>query len=70
MIIGHSVRRRALSILKHFITGNLDMTLKVRAAFKNLLYMQRKIKNRNVTREAKLEILENYWNKLLGMVHK
>jgi hypothetical protein len=68
--VGHCVRQRALAILKHFITGNLDMTLKVRAAFKNLIFMQKKIKCRNVTREAKIDILENYWNKLLGQIHR
>ena len=65
-VVGHQVRQRALSISKHFITGNLDMTLKVRAAFKNLIFMQKKIKCRHVTKDAKLDILENCWNKLLG----
>ena len=31
--------------------------------------MQKRLKNRNETREAKLEILDNSWNKLLGLIH-
>lgn len=44
------------------------MTLKIRAAFKNLIFMQKKITDRNAHREAKLDILENSWNKFLGLL--
>ena len=45
---------------------HLRMSFKVQQAFEILLFMQQRLKCRNQTRLAKLEILENSWNKFLG----
>ena len=34
-----------------------------------MTFLQLRLKNRNETREAKIDILTNAWNKLLGQIH-
>lgn len=45
------------------------MVLKIRLTYRILLFIQNRFQARYYQREAKLEILENAWNKLCGQLN-
>ena len=46
------------------------MMLKIRMLYGHLMFIQKRFLARYHTREAKLEILENTWNKLCGKLNE
>jgi len=66
-----SFEPRAIAMLKIFLIDNYqneNAKIKVREFYKNITYMQRKIRDQFCTRDAKAEILCNYWDKLFGQL--
>ena len=63
-------KTKALDTLMWFITTNMQLTLKLRLVYRALIYIQKRFLLRYYTREAKLEILDNCWNKLCGKLNE
>ena len=63
------MKSKALDTMTWFI-DTIRLTLKVRLVYKSLVYIQKRFLLRYHTREAKLEILDNCWNKLCGQLNK
>jgi len=62
---------RALAKLKVFLIDNYqneNAKIKVREFYDNITYMQRRIRDQFCARDAKAEILVNYWDKLFGQL--
>jgi hypothetical protein len=55
-----------MATLKWFLATNKRMSLKTKVLFMHLRFIQKMAKKRNTCREAKLEVLMNYWSKFTG----
>ena len=67
----HASQQRALKVLKPFIKeafAILAFKLALRRIYKSIEFMQKRIKNQLATRESKIEVLENYWDKIYGQL--
>jgi hypothetical protein len=62
--LASNVKKRSKVMLLGFLT-KFEFTSRMRVLEHLVVFMQKKILNRYNTREAKLEILENCWNKFL-----
>lgn len=67
--LNHTNRQRALRIVKFAIEVHYQMKWKLRNLEKSLLFIQNRFLRRRTTHEAKLEIVENYWNKFVGQLY-
>lgn len=61
--------KKAKDVLKFYFTYNLKMQTKVAKVKSIMDFLQKRVKCQHTQRVAKLEILENSWNKLLGSLH-
>jgi len=62
---------RAIAKLKVFLIDNYqneNAKIKVREFYKNITYMQKRIRDQFLKKDAKAEILVNYWDKLFGLL--
>jgi len=62
---------RAIAKLKFFLIDNYqneNAKIKVREFYKNITYMQKRIRDQFLKKDAKAEILVNYWDKLFGLL--
>jgi hypothetical protein len=60
---------RAIQIVKPFLMENYqveNIRLAVRKFYQDIGLIQRKIRDQLVVRVAKVEVLKNYWDKMLG----
>jgi hypothetical protein len=50
------------------VANHFNLNESVEKFVKNILTIQRKVKNQLVTRLSKIEVLINYWDKILGQI--
>lgn len=58
-------------MLKPFLQENIDlerMRIYVRKFYKDITYMQKRIRDQMTTADAKVEVLLNYWDKMFGQI--
>jgi len=58
------IGERALKTLKEFLIDNItieNMKIKVRELYKNVSFMQKRLRAQLQTKKAKVEVLTNYW---------
>ena len=63
--------KRSLNYLKGFmqmIGGQQRMTNRLKYFFKLIVNIQTRAKNRSMQREARVEVLHNYWRKLCNKI--
>ena len=66
-----SFEPRAIAKLKIFLIDNVyneSAKIKVREFYGNITYMQRRIRDQFFKKDAKTEILVNYWDKMFGQI--
>ena len=66
-----SFEPRAIAKLKVFLIDNVyneSAKIKVREFYGNITYMQRRIRDQFHKKDAKTEILVNYWDKMFGQI--
>ena len=62
-------REKALAILKPFLEENIHLErirVRVRTFCSQIEFMQKKIRDQLFCRESKVEVLQNYWDKMYG----
>lgn len=62
--------KKSMKTLCWFIVTKIQMMLKIRMLYGHMMFIQKRFLARYHTREAKLEILENTWNKLCGKLNE
>ena len=66
-----SQEARALVKLREFLIDNKQnelIKIKIREFYKQITYMQKRIKDQTDTKESKVEVLLNYWDKMFGIL--
>tara|TARA_B110000285_G_C14859449_1_gene483838 strand:- start:208 stop:489 length:282 start_codon:yes stop_codon:yes gene_type:complete len=64
-----NAKRKAKKIIKFVFEIHIRLRYKFALAFSYLLYMQKRIKRRNITIGAKIEVITSAWFKLLNNFH-
>ena len=64
--VSNTTLQKAKEIFGWYMTTSFKFIVRIRVMFKIMYYMQKCLRNRFFTREAKLEILDNAWFKFLG----
>ena len=74
-MIGRSIQpvyeQRSYDILKPFLQQNIDLEkirITVRNFYKQIEYMQKRMRAELQTKGEKIEVLKNYWDLLFGML--
>jgi len=60
---------RAIKTLKEFLIDNVtleNMRIKVRELYRNIGFMQKRLRAQLQTKGAKVDVLINYWDKIYG----
>ena len=71
MVTQSSYEERCKKVIKLFLRDNaVNKGFKFKAAdvYRRVLYIQNKIKDQMNCRYAKVDVLLNYWDKLLGQI--
>ena len=63
------IEKKAMENFEWAVCTKIAMSFKVRLAFNILIYIQKRFLLRYHIRAAKIEILENCWNKFLGQIN-
>ena len=66
VVATHDAEQKALKVLRWLFNYSNKMLLKNRALIGSVYFMQDQHKHRIISLIAKVEILDNYWFKLLG----
>lgn len=69
MVIQEIALKRAKKIFEFVFDMHIRFRMQTAKCILILTFMQKRLKARDATREAKTEILINAWNKLLGQIH-
>ena len=62
--------KKAMENFEWAVCTKIAMSFKIRQAYRILIYIQKRFLLRYHIREAKIEILENCWNKFLGQIQQ